>query len=369
MKLTWIRKLQNDTEWKNFTVLLYPRLVSLEKFGSEYAHTAMQKIDNLFWKDVLKHYRKLYTKCFIDTIDDFMNDCIHYNLNILRDKKVVYLKEWVDTGILFIRHLVNPDGNYMSFCEFKKCYPTIHITSFVTYAGVLNAVKQYQSKLNVVLTSHYKTREGKVWQSIHKGNKYVQSVLTNSGAPPAAVGKWNQYYEGLNWKIIFGACFASTSDVQLRWFQSRLLHRILPTQKYLHTFRIVDSPICNFCVNDCQTLSHLFWECDFVNSFWNELLLFLHDKCPHTAQFNFDENLILFGVSEGIITDRVIDFLIIFAKFYIYKCKLQNTIPQVHTFFKTLKTRYNTELYCSKITNNYHNFNQQWSQFYPLVTD
>ena len=52
----------------------------------------MQSVDNPFWKDVMKHYRKLYLKCCPTSIHDFMAECIHYNINILRDRKVIFVQ-------------------------------------------------------------------------------------------------------------------------------------------------------------------------------------------------------------------------------------------------------------------------------------
>lgn len=51
---------------------------------------------------MLKHNKKFYTKrCPIDFCE-FVSECIHYNINIIRDKRVILIKELIDSG-----HLVN----------------------------------------------------------------------------------------------------------------------------------------------------------------------------------------------------------------------------------------------------------------------
>ena len=89
-------------------------------FGGEYANVLMQKIQNPFWKDVLKHYKNLYTRCEPKNQDEFMSECLFYNIKIIRDKRVVYVNEWFNEGIFSIHHLTNAEGNYLRYNEFKQ---------------------------------------------------------------------------------------------------------------------------------------------------------------------------------------------------------------------------------------------------------
>ena len=86
-----------------------------------------------------------------------------------------------------------------------------------------------------------------------------------------------------------------------------------------------------------ETLQHLFWECPIVNQFWQNLLQLIHEKCHHCTRFYFCPELILFGFANEIYTDRIMDFIILFAKFYIYKCKLNELRPDILSFLRQLK--------------------------------
>ena len=86
----------------------------LNKGGGEHAHVEMQRINNHFWRDVLTHFKKLCSKYVPDNIHDFISECIHYNINIIRDKKTAYIKEWVEADLLFIRQFVNLNGQFMT---------------------------------------------------------------------------------------------------------------------------------------------------------------------------------------------------------------------------------------------------------------
>merc|ERR1712240_739251 len=88
------------------------------------------------------------------------------------------------------------------------------------------------------------------WACIDSGNSSVKNLLQNDNDIPTASKKWNLEFDNLNWKAIFKKCMHNTIDPQLEWFQARLLHRILPTQKYLNLCKLADSATCVFCNND-----------------------------------------------------------------------------------------------------------------------
>ena len=365
LKLSWLKRLMEDSTWKEFTMNIIPELKMLHNFGIEYANTLIQSIENPFWKDVLKHYKKMATKCCPVSVDEFVSECIHYNPNILRGKKPVVLQEWSNNSIFFIKQLINDHDDFMNYNEFCNKYPDVR-TNFLTYAGILNAVKSYSRKMNMTITSRYKCLDNKIWHCIKKGNKAVQKILNENIASPTCVPKWNNLFENLNWEDIFSHCYKTTIDPQLRWFHIRLLHRLLPTQRFLFLRNIVDSPLCNFCQQEEQSITHLFYDCDIVRQFWMQFHAQLRDKCQHVENFHFDKELIIFGTKTNIKNDQVIDLMVLLAKFYIYKCKLQNVNPDFRVFLVHLKNRHVTEQYASSVNGNRYDFDLKWFVYLPL---
>jgi hypothetical protein len=215
----------------------------------------------------------------------------------------------------------------MTLNEFQNKYSNLK-TNFLYYEGIIKAIRQFQQKQKIVQEADFKIQTQNVFRIINGGNKAVLSCMVQTDLPPAGVQKWNFFYANLNWVQIFGACQKTTNDSKLKWFQLRLIYRILPTNRYLFLMKLVDSPLCAFCQNDEETIVHLFWQCRFVDTFWRELEQCLTDKCAHLVNFHFDLKLILFGVHNTIYTDNVIDLLIILAKYFVYKCKWTSTIQQ-----------------------------------------
>ena len=93
MKISWLRTLNEKSSLKDFVLTLYPDLGKFNVFGWEFSNAVMQRIHNLFWRDVLRRYKRLYTKCSRTNVVEFISECLHYNVNIKRGKTVVYVKE------------------------------------------------------------------------------------------------------------------------------------------------------------------------------------------------------------------------------------------------------------------------------------
>ena len=75
MKMGWLRRLMlEDSSFGATMFKLFPDLNKLKEFCGEFANVPMQRICNPFWEDVLKRYKKLYTKCLPENIHDFVSE-------------------------------------------------------------------------------------------------------------------------------------------------------------------------------------------------------------------------------------------------------------------------------------------------------
>ena len=135
----------------------------------------------------------------------------------------------------------------------------------------------------------------------------------------------------------------STRDTKLRWFQFRILHQILTTNRSVSKYNVNQSHLCTFCNCKSETIRHLFWGCEKVKDFWNELSSLIKQRCKNAFNFSFSENLVLFGQCDYIYTDEICNLIILMAKYFIYRCKVQNTAINLNIFVKELYTRYLSE--------------------------
>ena len=367
MKLTWLKRLKGVSPWERFTINMFPYFNKIYNLGAEYADIVSKYVHNPFWSDVMKHYKFFSRKCCPINVHELMAEHIHYNVNFLRGEDVIFVQEWYDHEILFVRQLLNETGNFLSYGEFLLKFPNIR-TNFLLFEGIIKAIRSYCQKHKIVLSDHYKLFDNKIWYCIQKGSKCIQNIINKNNVTPTAVRKWDNMFEDLEWKKIFPFCHKITQEAQLKWFQTRLLHRLLPTQKYLYLCKLVDSPDCNFCEQEEQTISHMLYDCTVIFQFWTDFQQMLKSKCQHCNNFSIDSELVLFGVKKNIKTDKVLDLIILQAKFYIYKCKLQDLKPVISTFICLLKDKYTIEQYNAYINNRQTKFHNEWYLYSSIVT-
>ncbi len=96
---------------------------------------------------------------------------------------------------------------------------------------------------------------------------------------------------------------------------------------------------------------------------------FLNDKCGHENNLKFNEELILFGNAKNVFSDNTFDFIVVFAKHFIYKRRLNKTIPLFNDFLNDLKLRYKIEKHIANTKMNYNNFIIGWLPYMPLIED
>ena len=107
----------------------------------------MQRVKKNFWEDVFKHYKKLCGKCMPVTFDDFASECVHYNVNKCRGKRTIFIRKWIDCGIISVWQLFCPDG-YLTYNEFKAKFHNVK-TDYLLYEGVIFAIKCYKRIHNI----------------------------------------------------------------------------------------------------------------------------------------------------------------------------------------------------------------------------
>ena len=300
----------------------------------------MDHIKNPFWDDVLTYYKKLFSikRKKILHISDIIEEPILFNGNIRRNRHIIIDNEWEERAIFKINQILDDDCKVLSYNDFVIRYVNVRIDP-VIYNGISRAVTRFLNNVINQRCRYNKMLCHEVWACIDSGNSSVNNLLQNDNDIPTASKKWNLEFVNLNWRAIFKKCMYNTTDPQLQWFQARLLHRILPTQKYLNLCKLADSATCVFCKNDIESLNHLFWDCYHVKMFWTALMNLLHEKCTHCIRLSFTKELIMFGLAENIRTDSALDSIILYAKFFIYKCKLRESLPILEHFLHELSHR------------------------------
>ena len=111
----------------------------------------------------------------------------------------------------------------------------------------------------------------------------------------------------------------------------------------------------------------MIFDCDIVKRFWEQFQKEVVDRVVHSCNLKIDKELVLFGTKEKTVTDPVFDFLVLFAKFFLYKCKLQNVRPNFVNFQTVLKKRFQVEKYIAYVNCKSMQFEEQWLLYQPIL--
>ena len=66
-------------------------------------------------------------------------------------------------------------------------------------------------------------------------------------------------------------------------------------------------------------------------------------------------------------TDKAFDSILLYAKYFIYKCKLQETIPQLDLFLSELKHRIIVEKALALRAGKIYKFSDKWKTYARLI--
>lgn len=129
-----------------------------------------------------------------------------------------------------------------------------------------------------------------------------------------------------SWNKIITQVHKITEHTDLTYFQYRIIHRILTTNRIRNKWDSNVDPRCQFCKDSTETPIHLLCDCYYVKPLWHLIQKWLR-KLLKDPNIVIDNELIILNVFNGVEKSFVNTVLLIVKK-YIYYKKCQNEIPQ-----------------------------------------
>ena len=128
----------------------------------------------------------------------------------------------------------------------------------------------------------------------------------------------------------------------------------------LYKIKVKDNAFCTFCQEDEETIEHLFWNCEIVQAFIDEIeswLLSNGVSIPFTMQF------FLFGDTSKSSRGDAINLILIQIKQYIFNCKYFQKKLSLVTMQRKIQSLYNIEKSIAIKNKKNYFFNQIWNAF------
>lgn len=368
LKLSWIRKIYTQSQkWRKILQLVCPDIDLIEVFGPK---RYTQKKLNPFWKDTFQAYVNFSRHVELKTGEEVAAEPIFDNEKFKIGNKTFHYINWTTKRVYRVKDLLDNSGRFLRFKPFVEQYKIN--TIFLNYLSCIKSIQAYINEKNIQFENSDSQKKPKALQiisSVPKGSRKYYDILIEKIEilNIKAFLKWEEKLSiPIDWNKV---CMKirKIKEIKLKWFQIRICHRILVTNTVLKEMGIVNDNACSFCEREKDTINHYLWDCQYSRQFWFELETLLKDKCQNCARVTLNVELILFGTDDQNKTDEVFDFIILIAKYFIYKCRINKIKPNVHRFIKELENNYKIEKHISSLEMKHFDFNVKWCSYMNLL--
>ena len=93
------------------------------------------------------------------------------------------------------------------------------------------------------------------------------------------------------------------------------------------------------------------------------------NNTSHLRAFNITEQLVIFGVEDNVVTDRVLELIMLMAKHYIFRCRCLKVTPNFVCFSREVKQRAVIERHIWLMKDNLTMYFSLWSPYFQLIND
>ena len=374
LKLTWIKRLfvGKNSPWVLLSQVSISDINNLIVYGSEWGCNTIKKNTgmNQFWKDVLLSWVKYSNKVKMENNSDILAAPIWYNPDI--SQTTLFFPQWFKHGITYIGDLIKNDWSFLSELEIEKIYgfkPTNFLEHFRLKTLCDSLVKKHKNKESCIFEKPCIPKTLSIVFN-KSGAKPFYNILNGATCDMKFKTKWNEdlgiEIEKYTWEQFFTVCFKTVQENELIWFQYRLIHRILGTQRLLYKMGIVQSELCLMCQSDTETLKHLFCDCSISRQIWNDVRLWIASKTGFILNLSPQE--ILLGYTMRDQHFLPVNTIIMVVKSHIFSnSRQQKPFDNVHLHRK-IKKVFEEQRLLSTYNQTVEKFSKSWAVFNKLFT-
>ena len=371
LKITWLRRIILNSETDNWSMLSgidFSKIVSL---GDCHFKSISKKLSNPFWKDLTY---SLYLFCIAvkpQGIEDILCSPIWCNSNFSLNNETFIFKDWFDKGIRNIFDIVDINGHLYNFEELQRTYSLKG--TFLDYQRLIRKIPKtwletindhndkckilkYNVQINLYLKLILKDKRG--CRAIYDKLIPVREQTANN--------KWNEEVGPITneEQRKVNSSLKYINEVKLRDFQFKINNKILVTNSFLYKINKVENNLCSFCQKDIENIHHLLCTCDTVKVFWDNFKKWVGERINTEVNLS-DKDIIYSAFSKC----SLLNYLIVLAKYYIYKNKFYHKTLNIKGFESYVKVKFKNEMYIAKINNTYDKFLGMWSSIYHYFMD
>ena len=271
---------------------------------------------------------------------------------------MMYNKAWVNKGVLKISDLLDNHDQFLSFENFKRKF-NVRCT-FLDYGGVIAAIpKAWKNEITSNIARDV-SEPSNADTNNHDTVTAKQARLMlaeKSFSPPTVEITLSNLVT--NVKDVYELPFRVTIESKMRSFQYKLIHNIIPTNLSLHRMKIKESPFCDHCNGQNETLLHRFCECPKVKSFWEDVIKWWNIRRSDNLKPNSCE--ILYGYKPENTKFHAFNHYLLIAKYHLYLARNQSETPSMKVFLALLESKIKCERQIAVKNSNNKKYEAKWT--------
>ena len=328
LSMSWIKRLNDglNGKWKAIPSLLY-KTNDLKFYFACNSAPVSGNIQPQFYKFIQNTWSEI-TQITELSAPIIYNQYLWNNRYITINNSSFLWRRCKDAGIIKISDIYS-NNNFLNANELSMKYnlsvnflEALQIRQSLPYAW-RNLLKNHNGNENIFDEIVYiENKEMKILMK--SDSKKMYSLFNDKNSIlPTCLYRWQNIFphlEELPWKDIFKLSFNITRETSLQSFQYKILHRTITCRKKLHEMRLIDNPLCPNC-GEVDDLSHFFIQCNYVKVFWTSLFSWLNNILP--LSFSVNKRDILFGINGTNDSTIVANYVILHAKYFIYRHRIQ----------------------------------------------
>ena len=198
---------------------------------------------------------------------------------------------------------------------------------------------------------------------VHLKTRDIYCYFTYTTNLPTSVDKWIEYYPFLethDWTQLFRLPYQITKEPKLQSFQYCIKNRFVNCNYNLFLWGQIESAQCDIC-HQIDTIEHFFYYCNVVNNFWVHVGNLIFEAFEIRLDYTVLEILLGIPCRKNTVMS-IVNFVILYAKRYIYCCWIHQRNLSINYFTGILKNRIKTEVCICKMSSETHlNVSNLWN--------
>ena len=191
--------------------------------------------------------------------------------------------------------------------------------------------------------------EGLDWKSVQGcQRKDIYKMLLAEVLKSKHEIQWEEGYgKEINWKEIYRSLNEIKIPRKIKEFSWKCINNAVTTENRLKQMKLSDG-MCRLCGNEIEDLSHLLVDCETIVNYWKAVINLIRTNVP---RYKFQEMHVTIGCFEdryNVKETGVISYIIMFAKWMIWKRRCVVRYEQKWINEETLWKWYNSQLSMQK---------------------